>query len=154
MKKFIIYTDGSCLGNNRAGQRKGGWGYILFVPFNGVMHKKEGSGNELNNPTNNRMELVAVLKGLEEASLHNPSEIIVRTDSRYVQEGMSRWLSGWKKNGWITKSKNPVMNRDLWIKIDGLCSRMSVTVEKVDGHSGDKWNERCDILAKEGAGRE
>ncbi|MFA4994246.1 MAG: ribonuclease HI [Bdellovibrionales bacterium] len=131
-----IFTDGACSGNPGAG----GWGVLLRV--GGV--EKELSGGE-NPTTNNRMELMAAIMGLE--ALMRPSEVKLYTDSQYVQKGMTEWLSGWMKRGWRTADKKPVKNADLWQRLDLARSRHKVDFIWVRGHDGHAENERVDRLA-------
>ncbi|MEY4879689.1 MAG: ribonuclease [Pseudomonadota bacterium] len=135
--KVDIFTDGACSGN----PGKGGWGAILRA--NG--HEKEISGGE-KATTNNRMELTAVIQGLN--ALKAPSAVIVHTDSRYVMDGLTKWLPRWKQNGWKTSDKKPVKNDDLWRALDEAVSRHKVDWRWVAGHSGHAENERADALAR------
>lgn len=132
-----IYTDGACSGN----PGPGGWGAILR--WNG--HEKELSGGE-GETTNNRMEMMAVIKGLE-ALKGDDKKITLYTDSKYVKQGVEEWLEGWKAKNWKTASKKPVKNQDLWEQIDSLISRFDVEFIWVKGHSGHEFNERVDKLA-------
>ncbi len=132
-----IYTDGACSGN----PGPGGWGAIL--KWNG--HEKELSGGE-KETTNNRMEMMAVIKALE-ALKHNKAPVEVYTDSKYVMDGVNQWLAGWKARGWKTADKKPVKNQDLWERIDSLVSEHKVTFFWVKGHAGHPENERADELA-------
>src|ERR1700752_1785572 len=109
MKRVELITDGSCIGN----PGPGGWAFILR--YNA--HKKEMSGGE-KHTTNNRMEITAAIKGLE--ALKQRCEVKLVTDSEYVKNGITKWIAGWKRNGWMTKEKKPVMNRDLWEPLDEL----------------------------------
>ena len=131
-----IYTDGACSGN----PGPGGWGAILH--WND--HEKELSGGE-DETTNNRMEMMAVIKGLE--ALNKPSTVTLYTDSKYVKDGAEQWLEGWKARGWKSASKKAVKNQDLWERIDSLLQEHSVTFIWVKGHSGHEMNERVDKLA-------
>lgn len=131
-----IYTDGACSGN----PGPGGWGAVLR--WNG--HEKEMSGGE-GDTTNNRMEMMAVIKALE--ALNKPSRVELYTDSSYVQKGVSEWLAGWKAKGWKTASKKPVKNDDLWKRIDSLVQTHDVRFIWVKGHAGHPENERADKLA-------
>ena len=131
-----IYTDGSCSGN----PGPGGWGAILC--WNG--HEKELSGGE-SETTNNRMEMMAVIKALE--ALKKNSEVTIYTDSKYVKQGAEEWLEGWKAKGWKNAAKQPVKNQDLWERIDSLIHHHSVTFIWVKGHAGHEMNERVDKLA-------
>ncbi len=133
-----IYTDGACSGN----PGPGGWGAILH--WND--HEKELSGGE-DETTNNRMEMMAVIKGLE--ALNKASTVTIYTDSKYVQQGVHEWLEGWKARGWKSASKKEVKNRDLWERIDSLVQEHSVEFVWVKGHAGHEMNERVDKLAVE-----
>ena len=137
MKKITVYTDGACSGN----PGPGGWGAVL--KFNGNV--KEISGGE-DATTNNRMEMMAVIKALE--SLKEPCDVELYTDSEYVKNGITSWIKKWVKNGWMTASKKEVKNRDLWEKIYSLTSEHTINWRWVKGHSGDPDNERCDLLAR------
>jgi ribonuclease HI len=134
-----LITDGACRGN----PGPGGWGVILRFKNK----EKTLCGGELNT-TNNRMEMTAVIKGLSE--LKRASRVKIKTDSKYVQHGMTEWLSGWKARGWKTAAKKPVKNVDLWKILDVLVSKHEVTWTWVKGHSGDPDNERADALANQG----
>lgn len=131
-----IYTDGACSGN----PGPGGWGVIMR--WNG--HEKELSGGE-EKSTNNRMEMMAVVKALEE--LKKPSTVEIYTDSKYVIDGVTKWLKGWKAKGWKTAAKKDVKNQGLWQKIDVLVNKHDVTFHWVKGHAGHPENERADALA-------
>ena len=135
-----LYTDGACLGN----PGPGGWGVVLS--WDGQM--KELSGGQVDT-TNNQMELTAVIKGLE--ALKRPVTLNVVTDSKYVMQGITQWIAGWKQNGWRTAAKKPVANRELWEKLDGLLNVHNVSWDWVKGHSGHPQNEICDRLASEQA---
>ena len=139
MDKIEIYTDGACKGN----PGPGGWGAWLVA--NG--HEKEIYGGE-HNTTNNRMELKAVIEAL--TMLTRPSEIIVHTDSQYVQKGISEWIHGWKARGWKTAAREPVKNADLWQALDAAQARHKVEWRWVRGHNGHAGNERADQLANLG----
>ena len=137
MKEIILYTDGACSGN----PGKGGWGAILF--YNGI--KKEISGGE-ENTTNNRMELTAVIKGLE--ALKEPCKVDIYSDSAYVVNAfLQNWVGSWQNNGWKS-SKGKVLNIDLWQRLLQLVSIHSVSWHKVKGHAGNEYNNRCDSLAR------
>ncbi len=131
-----IYTDGACKGN----PGKGGWAALLIYKE----HKLEISGYE-SNTTNNRMELMAVIGALR--ALKRPVTGKLYTDSRYVQQGISEWLKGWKLNNWKTKAKTPVKNEDLWKIYDSLSQPHTLTPIWVKGHNGHPQIERCDHLA-------
>ncbi|MCB9944790.1 MAG: ribonuclease HI [Geminicoccaceae bacterium] len=136
-KVVEIFTDGACSGN----PGPGGWGAILR--WNG--HERELSGGE-GDTTNNRMELMAAISALE--SLKRPVAARLTTDSVYVRDGITRWLAGWKRNGWKTASKKPVKNQDLWQRLDEARSRHSVEWLWIKGHAGHAENERADELAR------
>ncbi len=127
-----IFTDGACSGN----PGPGGWGALLR--WNG--HERELSGGEPDT-TNNRMEMMAVIKALE--ALKKPSQVKLYTDSTYVQKGVTEWMDGWKAKGWPKKIKN----QDLWLQIDALVQTHDVEFHWVRGHSGHPENERADELA-------
>lgn len=135
----IMYADGACKGN----PGPGGWG----VWMKSGEHEKSLCGGE-NPTTNNRMELLAVINGLE--SLKKLCNVELYVDSQYVKNGVEQWLANWKKNGWRTAAKKPVKNDDLWKLLDQACARHVVRWHWVKGHSGDPGNERADALANEG----
>lgn len=134
--KIEIYTDGACSGN----PGPGGWGALLRSGD----HEKEMSGGEADT-TNNRMEMMAVIKALE--SLKKPSEVDLYTDSKYVMDGVNKWMDGWKAKGWKNAAKKPVKNKDLWLEIDALTQTHKVRFHWVKGHAGHPENERADVLA-------
>lgn len=134
-----VYTDGACKGN--PGQ--GGWGALILE--NDV--KREIYGGE-SNTTNNRMELMAVIRALE--LLKEQNDITVFTDSTYVQKGISEWIINWKRNGWKSSNKKSVKNKDLWVELDNLNDLMSVKWQWIKGHAGHIGNERADYLANLG----
>ncbi len=134
-----IYSDGACKGNPGAG----GWGALLISGG----HRKEICGGEPNT-TNNRMEMLAVIRALE--MLKRPSTVQVHTDSQYVQKGVSEWLPGWKKRGWRTAAGKPVKNQDLWQELDDLSQKHHIEWNWVRGHAGHPENERADALANQG----
>ena len=137
MSKVVeIYTDGACSGN----PGPGGWGAVMR--WNG--HEKELYGGEAET-TNNRMEMMAVIQALKAIKGHPKIEIY--TDSKYVMQGITEWLDGWKARGWKTAGKKPVKNVDLWQRMDELVSRHDVTFHWVKGHDGHPENERADQLA-------
>ena len=134
-----IWTDGACKGNPGLG----GWGVLLrYTP-----HEKVLYGGELDT-TNNRMELTAVIEALR--ALTKPCEVILHTDSQYVQKGMTEWLASWKARGWRTASRQPVKNADLWQILDELTRQHSIDWRWVRGHDGDPGNERADELGNMG----
>ena len=135
-RTVIIYTDGACSGN----PGPGGWGSILM--YKG--HRRELSGGETDT-TNNRMEMMAVIKALE--MLKRPCNITLHTDSTYVMKGMTEWLEGWKKRNWRTAGRKPVKNVDLWQRLETAIDAHQVKWVWVKGHSGVPENERADFLA-------
>ena len=137
--KVTIYTDGACSGN----PGPGGWGAILI---HGAT-EKELSGGEPGT-TNNRMELMAAIQALE--ALKKPCRVELHTDSRYVMDGISQWISAWKARGWKTAAKAPVKNEDLWRRLDEARNRHDVDWRWVKGHNGHELNERADALARKG----
>lgn len=137
MKNVDLFTDGACSGN----PGPGGWGAILR--YNG--HEKELSGFDPAT-TNNRMELSAVIAGL--CALTARCAVTVHTDSKYVMDGVTRYLENWKRNGWKTADKKPVKNQDLWEALDSALSRHEMRWVWVKGHAGHSENERADALAR------
>ena len=134
-----MWTDGACKGN----PGPGGWG--VWMRSGG--HERELFGGEALT-TNNRMELTAVIEGLR--ALKRPCDVTLHVDSTYVMDGLTRWLPGWKLNGWKTTAKKPVKNAELWRTLDAEVARHSVTWVWVKGHAGDVGNERADALANRG----
>lgn len=134
-----IYADGACRGN----PGPGGWGAWLISGN----HQKELWGGEPDT-TNNRMELTAVIEAL--TALKRPVSVRVHTDSKYVQQGISSWIHGWKRNGWKTSDKKPVKNADLWQRLDQLAAQHKVEWLWVKGHAGNAGNEKADALANRG----
>jgi len=136
-----LYTDGACSGN----PGPGGWAFILRHPASGKEIEQFGAEQET---TNNRMELTAVVRGLE--MLKRPTRVELFTDSVYVGKGMTEWMPKWKANGWRRREKGrwkEVKNEDLWRELDALISRHEVKYTRVAGHSGHPENDRCDELA-------
>lgn len=131
-----VFTDGACRGN----PGPGGWGALIRI--DGEEQSLSGSAPDT---TNNRMELMAAIAGLE--SFLEPSTISLTTDSQYVRQGITQWITGWKRNGWRTSNKQPVKNQDLWQKLDALAEKHAVSWFWVKGHSGHVENERADQLA-------
>jgi len=136
MNKVEMFTDGACSGN----PGPGGWGAILRSKG----EEKELSGGE-KDTTNNRMEMMAVIDGLE--ALTQPCSVKITTDSQYVMKGMMEWLPGWKKRNWKTASKQPVKNVDLWQRMEKAAAQHELEWEWVRGHQGHIENERADALA-------
>lgn len=137
--KVIVHTDGACSGN----PGPGGWGVIL--DYNGT--RKELSGGEAAT-TNNRMELMAAIMALE--TLKRPMPVEMHVDSNYVKDGITKWIFGWKKNGWKTADKKPVKNVELWQALDEAIKRHEISWHWVKGHDGNPDNERADELARQG----
>jgi ribonuclease HI len=138
--EVVIYTDGACKGN----PGPGGWGVWLR---SGVHEKELFGGEKLT--TNQRMELTAAIEAL--SALRKPCSVVLYTDSKYVMDGITGWIKGWKRNGWQTAAKRPVKNADLWQALDTSSARHQVEWRWVKGHSGDLGNERADALANAGA---
>lgn len=136
MKRVELFTDGACKGN----PGPGGWAALLRLG----PHEKEIAGGELDT-TNNRMEMTAVIRGLE--ALVEPCEVAIYTDSTYVIDGMTKWIDGWRKRGWKNAAKQPVKNRELWEELEAAASRHRVEWTWVRGHDGHVENERVDALA-------
>ncbi|NDH60895.1 MAG: ribonuclease HI [Alphaproteobacteria bacterium] len=132
-----LFTDGACSGN----PGPGGWGAILRMGG----REKELSGGEPAT-TNNRMEMMAAIAGLE--ALQRPCKVALFTDSTYVKDGVTKWIKGWKRNGWKTADKKPVKNIDLWQRLDAVHAQHQVVWHWVKGHSGHPENERADALAR------
>ncbi len=137
--KVLMYTDGACRGN----PGPGGWG--VWMQYR--EHIKELCGGEADT-TNNRMELMAAIQGLE--ALTRPCQVDLYTDSQYVRKGISEWLENWKARGWRTAAKKPVKNADLWQRLDAATQQHTIEWHWVKGHSGDVHNERADALANQG----
>ncbi|TAK86901.1 MAG: ribonuclease HI [Aquabacterium sp.] len=136
----VIYTDGACKGN----PGPGGWGVWL----RSGEHEKELFGGEAVT-TNNRMELTAVIEAL--GALKRRCKVQIYTDSQYVRKGITEWVAGWKRKGWVTADKKPVKNQDLWVRLDELAATQDVQWHWVRGHDGDPGNEKADELANRGA---
>lgn len=137
LKAIDIYTDGACQGN----PGPGGWGAILRFKA----HEKEISGYSPQT-TNNQMEMRAVIEALK--MLKERCRVRLHTDSQYLKNGITRWIHGWKRNGWVTSEKLPVKNRELWEELDRLSQRHEIEWVWVRGHAGHPENERCDELAR------
>ena len=139
MKKIEVFTDGACRGN----PGPGGWGVLLII---------DGEENSLfggdRNTTNNRMELTAAIKALE--YFDKGTSLTLTTDSSYVKDGITKWLENWKSKNWVTSSKKPVKNKDLWIQLDKLNAENNVLWQWVKAHDGHRENEMADMLANKG----
>jgi ribonuclease HI len=142
MPEIVAYTDGACSGN----PGPGGWGAVL-VARDGerVLKEREISGAEPMT-TNNRMELMAAIAALE--ALDRPATLTVVTDSAYLRDGVTKWIHGWKRNGWHTADRKPVKNADLWQRLETAAARHHPSWEWVKGHAGHPENERADALAR------
>ena len=137
--QVTVHTDGACSGN----PGPGGWGAVLQW---GDRIKELKGGAPLT--TNNQMELTAAIEAL--SALKRPCEVALHTDSNYVKDGLTKWIHGWKKNGWKTADKKPVKNVELWQALDAAVARHQIEWHWVKGHNGDEMNERADQLANEG----
>ncbi len=136
-KTVEVFTDGACSGN----PGPGGWGAVMRWGD----HERELSGGE-DDTTNNRMELMAAIAALE--ALKRPVGVRITTDSTYVRDGITKWIHGWKRNGWKTAAKKPVKNADLWQRLEAAAARHRVEWDWVKGHAGHPENERADELAR------
>ena len=139
MSRVEIWTDGACSGN----PGPGGWGAIL----RSGPHEKELKGGDALT-TNNRMELMAAISALE--ALKKPCGVDLHTDSEYLRNGITKWMFGWKRNGWRTADKKPVKNQDLWERLDAALQSHDIAWHWVKGHAGNELNERADQLARDG----
>lgn len=144
MPDLFAFTDGACSGN----PGPGGWGVVLQAKDGDALLKERELCGGAAETTNNRMELTAAIEALE--TLERESKITLITDSVYVKDGITKWLWGWKKNGWRTAAKKPVKNAELWQKLDAAQARHQVTWQWVKGHTGQPENERADALARQG----
>ena len=140
MKQVTLYTDGACSGN----PGPGGWGAVLIYGE----HEKDLSGAQTDT-TNNRMEMTAVIRALE--ALIEPCDVTLYSDSKYVLDGITKWVHGWKKRGWVNASKKPVRNADLWHELIEVSDRHQIDWQWVKGHSGHPENDRVDRLASDAA---
>ena len=144
MKRVEIFTDGACKGN----PGPGGWGALLRLNRAGDLIEKELSGGAAES-TNNRMELTAAIRALE--ALKEPCAVTLFTDSRYLIDGITKWIEGWKRKGWINTAKKPVANADLWQALETAAAPHQVAWRWVKGHAGHPENERADRLASAAA---
>lgn len=142
-----IYTDGACSGN----PGPGGWGTVMYFA-DGSIHELGGGSRQT---TNNRMEMQAAIAGLTWLRDSGQTEpLAIYTDSEYVLKGITQWIAGWKRRGWVNSAKKPVLNRDLWEQLDQITAEVNQTLDKplqwvyVRGHSGNVGNERCDTIAR------
>ena len=140
MNEIIIYTDGSCLGN----PGKGGWAALIIQ--NNIEETLIGSEKET---TNNRMELTAAINAL--LKIKQNKKIKIYTDSKYVKDGIQKWIGNWKLNNWKNSNKKDVKNKDLWIKLDNLIDKKEITWNWVKAHSINEYNNKVDLLARKAA---
>ena len=144
MPKLYAYTDGACSGN----PGPGGWGVLLLAKQDDNIIKTRSLSGGAAETTNNQMELTAAIMALE--ALDKPSKITIVTDSSYVKDGITKWIFGWKKNGWKTSAKKAVKNEDLWKRLESAAQQHEVNWEWIKGHAGHIENERADELARNG----
>lgn len=144
MAEIVAFTDGACSGN----PGPGGWGVLLQARESGTVLKERELCGGAEETTNNRMELTAALEALR--AMDRGTAIRIVSDSTYLRDGITRWIDGWKRNGWRTSAKKPVKNADLWQAIDLERERHQVVWDWVRGHSGHEENERADALARRG----
>ena len=138
-EKTIIYTDGGCTGN----PGPGGWAAVILPPGGSPLEMSGGDPST----TNNRMEIIAVIRALEKAAaIGQTGRLAIHTDSQYVQKGISQWMRGWIAKGWKTSGGTPVKNKDLWLRLKELDDAADTEWHWVKGHDGNEWNERCDSL--------
>lgn len=144
MPELFAYTDGACSGN----PGPGGWGVLMLArDGDAIVKERTLQGGEADT-TNNRMELMAAISALE--ALARPSDIIIVTDSAYVKNGITEWLTGWKRKNWRTAAGSAVKNVDLWQRLDAACGQHKVEWRWIKGHAGHVENERADALARAG----
>ncbi|RBP63277.1 ribonuclease HI [Alkalibaculum bacchi] len=145
MKEIIIYTDGGCRGNDSSKDNVGGLGIVLLYPAKNIVKEyKEG----FYNTTNNKMELLAVIKALQ--MLKERCKVTLYSDSAYVVNAFKQgWIEGWKKKGWTRGKSGELKNKELWIELDQLSKKHDFTIEKVKGHANDKYNNRADELVNQ-----
>lgn len=146
-KKIIIYTDGSSLGN----PGPGGWGAIVAsVDFDKVVELGGADGET----TNNKMELTACIRALESLDEKFGGDVVVNTDSKYVINGITNWIKGWRANNWVKKDKKHVLNRELWEELSEVSGKLNIEWKYVPGHSDIAGNERADLIATRFAAKE
>ena len=141
---LVAFTDGACSGN----PGPGGWGVLLIARDGDTVLKEREICGGASETTNNRMELTAAIEALD--ALERAATITIVTDSTYVRDGITKWLHGWKRNGWKTAAKKPVKNAELWQALEAAAARHQVIWEWVKGHAGHEENERADALARAG----
>lgn len=139
--EIFAYTDGGCSGN----PGPGGWGVVLQAVSDGALLRDRELSGGSDETTNNRMEVTAAIMALE--ALEKPSSVTIVTDSIYLKDGITKWIHGWKRNGWKTAAKKPVKNEDLWKRLDAAQAVHQVSWDWVKGHAGHEQNERADKLA-------
>ena len=144
MPKLYAYTDGACSGN----PGPGGWGVLLLAKQDDNIIKIRSLSGGAAETTNNQMELTAAIMALE--ALDKPSKITIVTDSSYVKDGITKWIFGWKKNGWKTSAKKAVKNEELWKRLEKATKQHDVNWEWIKGHAGHIENEQADELARNG----
>lgn len=144
MPDLYVYTDGACSGN----PGPGGWGAIMIAKEGDTVVKERELNGGQAMTTNNQMEMMAAISALE--ALDRPTVVTVVTDSSYVKDGITSWIHGWKKRGWVNAAKKPVKNVALWKRLDTAQARHQVTWKWVKGHAGHPENERADELARAG----
>ena len=140
MDRVDIFTDGGCSGN----PGPGGWAYVIISEGDLLSYSSGGEAQT----TNNKMELTAVIRAIEDSSVMGAGEMNISTDSQYVKNGITTWILNWKQTGWQTASKDPVKNKDLWEKLDELNASNKIRWTWVKGHAGIKYNEMCDSLVR------
>lgn len=139
---LALYTDGACSGN----PGPGGWGAIFVHNKKSFPHYGGDAAT-----TNNRMEMMAVIEGLRAIKNHTDlKKVVLYIDSRYVMDGITSWIAGWKKNNWMTSTKKPVKNQELWVELDTLVQDFEIEWHWVKGHNGNKYNEMADTYARKG----
>lgn len=144
MAEVFAYTDGACSGN----PGPGGWGVVMVARDGDTVLKSREFNGGAPATTNNRMEMMAAIAAIE--ALEYPSTLTLVTDSVYLRDGVTRWIHGWKLNGWRTAARKPVKNEDLWRRLDAAAARHALRWEWVKGHAGHPENERADALARAG----